>query len=1220
MAELIVMGDYQGPGEQQTAETLARDLPSSWKVVFGRKLSGSRRDDLDFIVVGEHAVFLLEEKHWGPHVELGDQIWLVNGRARKNPLDRVNHLARVLAGQFRGRVAGYRAEVGGERLVIAAVVLSNDAVTVTRGPSYIDEEPVLRLADAASWLVREDARYASGITAVRQALIAFLCGLPGRDVKPTRIGPYAIVEEIEPIETARCFHARHAGQTVLLRCYPMHGWGPGATPQTVIERERLALRRLEERDRTWLIYPSFEDEARQWIVVPVVPALGKNLAASVRLGDPARDDGRLPRQVATDVVTDAFRGLAEVHAAKLVHRGLSPRRIFLGRGLRVKFSDFYLARVSGEDTIAHDVTAAHDAGVPYRAPECRNGIAFARPASDVFSLALALSGWVLGDLPTEPDVAAVRTAIAAVPLIGPVLADCLAVDSHERPSAAKAAERIEEAVAVEAQRRLQEEESAKVAAQFHVDGLVEGRYEIRTSLGVGGFAQTWRAWDTVTGADRVLKQFHEVMSDEARREFDMADSITFEQCARVYDVHPGDPSYLVLEYVPGTNLKRFASESPRDAACYREITLDVLAGLAYLHAHGVIHRDVTPGNVIVTPEGRAKLIDFGIAARPQSTTVVGTPAFMAPEQLAGKGAAPRSDLYELGVTLIYTMLGRYPYAGDPETGNDDRALMNPPTPDERDAWGPLGAGILDVLFTLVAADPVQRPGSADEVADALRLVDDIPVIAGQRLVNPVVDSLRGLYRASGIGNDDNRGLDSPFARQTYVPTRLDTELLPTIVAGEKRLVLLTGNPGDGKTSFLKKVGERLRADGAEGEENEAGWRLRRGGHTFVAVFDASESHDGKSSDDLMFGALDPAAGEDPSRRTVLLAINDGRLLQFFTDNEDRYEDIALEVRHQLAGRPAGDPGIALVDLKRRTLARRTDGGASLASQILGTFTDTRRWQPCEGCLSRDVCPVRGNAEALRGPALYAVDELVATSYLRRQRRATFRDVRSALAWLITGDLSCEDVHKAREQGMDLRRGRDALVEDLAFDLRSADYLVREWADLDPANTVAPEVERAARADPSITGDPALFSGRDRALAQRRLFFGTWRPDLEPGVRPRLPVPRPVRGCPVRCLRRTARGHLPSATARAQPDARGSRVRRRRPRGCEPGARGNWPGANGAWAVLKEIPAADSHVDAGGTPSSVHRVAPGHAPAPPHRRAIPRPHARHVRARAPCRRR
>ena len=66
------------------------------------------------------------------------------------------------------------------------------------------------------------------------------------------------------------------------------------------------------------------------------------------------------------------------------------------------------------------------------------------------------------------------------------------------------------------------------------------------------------------------------------------------------------------------------------------------------------------------------------------------------------------------------------------------------------------------------------------------------------------------------------------------------------------------------------------------EDSKAGWRMRRGGHTFVAVFDASESHDGKSSDELMFGALDPAPGDDPARRTVLLAINDGRLLQFFT--------------------------------------------------------------------------------------------------------------------------------------------------------------------------------------------------------------------------------------------------------------------------------------------------------------------------------------------------
>ncbi|HXT89698.1 MAG TPA: protein kinase, partial [Trebonia sp.] len=620
------------------------------------------------------------------------------------------------------------------------------------------------------------------------------------------------------------------------------------------------------------------------------------------------------------------------------------------------------------------------------------------------------------------------------------------------------------------------------------------------------------------------------------------------------------------------NLKKFAAESPPDAKNYRAIALDLLDGLAYLHAHGMVHRDLTPNNVIVTPDGRAKLIDFGITSRSQATTVVGSPWFMAPEQRAGKGADARSDLYEFGVTMIYAMLGRFPYAGDPEHGDDDRAALVLPTPEEREAWGPLGAGMLDVLFTLVPASPGQRPASADDVADRLRLVDEIPVIAGQRLVNEAVDSLRGLYRASSIGNDDNRGLDSSFAQQTYVPTRLDTELLPAIVAGEKRIVLLTGNPGDGKTSFLMKVGEQLRRDAAEViEDSKAGWRMRLHGHTFVAVFDASESHEGKSSDELMFGALDPAPGDDPERRTVLLAINDGRLLQFFRDYRDRYPQAAVEVERQMAGQQASDPAVALVDLKRRTLARQSDGGASLAVQVLGTFTDPQLWRACDGCLSRDVCPMRHNAEVLRGPAVTAVDELVATSYLRRQRRATFRDVRSALAWLMTGDLSCAQVHEARERGMDLRRGDGALVEDLAFDPRSADYLVREWADIDPANSAAPEVERAARADSGIVADPSLFTDRDRALAQRRLFFGTWRPDFGPA--------------PVRAYRYL--GEFEGALRGDRLEA--ARVRLLRGLSRLLGAPGyaggdlavNNQGAGfaaqggaGSWAVLKEIPAGE----------------------------------------------
>ncbi|MGI5286545.1 protein kinase domain-containing protein [Nonomuraea polychroma] len=1167
MAELTVMGEYQGPGERKTAESLARDLPGSWHVIAGRKLSGPRRDDLDLVVVGDHAIFVLDEKAWGPRIELGDQFWRVKGEERRNPLDRANHLARVLAGQLRSRVPGYGSKVRG-RPVIAGIVLSHDTVELVVGPTYADGDAVVRLADAASWLQDEDDACGTGLQAVRSETIAFLFGLPGREPKPERIGPYQVMGEIEPIETARCFHAKDGDRTVILRCYPMHGWGPDASPQGIMERERLALDRLEERDRAWQIHPSFEYEARQWIVVPVVPARGKSLATSLRIDDPVREDGRLPQQVAIDVVTDALRGLSEVHEAGLVHRGLYPRRIFLGRGLRVKFSDFYLARVEGERTIAPQMSADADPGVPYRAPECRTSIANATPASDVYSLALALSGWVLGDLAAEPQVEAVRGAIAPTPVVGPVLADCLADDPRERPDAATAVTRIGQIVEAMNEERVAVGETG-AAEEFRVGGVVADRYQIKESLGRGGFAHTWRAWDTSAEADRVIKQFHDdAAASHAQQEYKAADRIRHDHCARVYDISRDKPGYLVLEYIPGDNLRDFAAAGSPNPERYRTIALDVLSALAHLHDRNLVHRDVTPTNVIITPEGRAKLIDFGVAGRPRATTVVGTPPFMAPELRAAQGATVQSDIYGFAVTMIYTMLGRPAYAGDPARGDDDRERLLPPTDDERQAWGPLGEAMLNVLFTAAHADPAMRPASAEELAAELRLLDEIVAPKGERLVNPAVDNLRGLYRASSVGNSGNRGLDDEFAHRTYVPTLLDTELLPAIARGELRLVLLTGNPGDGKTSFLVKTSERLRQDGAKIiSENAAGWRMNLNGHTFVAVYDASESHDGKSSDDLLREALDPAPAEDPQRRTVLLAINDGRLLQFFTDYEHLYEDDAREVLGQMSGKPAGDETIALVDLKRRTLARRPGDAPSLAGRILDSFTAPEQWKRCEGCLSRDICPMVRNAAELRGPAREAVEELVATSHLRRQRRATFRDVRSALAWLITGDRSCDGVHQARERGMDLRRAGDALVEDLAFDPRSADYLVREWADLDPANTAAPDVERAARADRSVVADPTAFGDRDRERVQRRLFFGLWSSgglgrktvrvyrhlgEFEEALLGSGERPKEIRGRVLLGLSRLlgAPGYRGSDLAVAD------------------------QGAGGTWAVLKEIPATE----------------------------------------------
>ena len=220
----------------------------------------------------------------------------------------------------------------------------------------------------------------------------------------------------------------------------------------------------------------------------------------------------------------------------------------------------------------------------------------------------------------------------------------------------------------------------------------------------------------------------------------------------------------------------------QDAERCRDIVLDVLAALGACTLADLLHRDVTPTNVIITPEGRAKLIDFGVSDDRRTTTVVGTPAFMAPEVRGGRGADARSDLYEFAVTMIYVMLGRFPYMGDPDRGDDDRSVLVRPTADERLTWGPLGSAMLDVLFTLLPADPEGAARRPNELTSELKLLQEIPIPGRCRYQSRGGQPSRPLPR-QWRRQRGNRGLDDQFARDTYVPTLLDTELLPAIVRG-----------------------------------------------------------------------------------------------------------------------------------------------------------------------------------------------------------------------------------------------------------------------------------------------------------------------------------------------------------------------------------------------------------------------------------------------------
>jgi serine/threonine protein kinase len=1100
MARLHVLGDWHGPGEQKTAERLAAELPADWDIVAGRDVpDGMGTVDLDLVVVGRNAVFVCEEKAWGRHVVAGEVSWYVNGERRHNPAKQVAHATRVLAGRIKLKVPGWTEAVRRlprePRAVRGHVVLSHDRLELA-GAADLGADVVLRLADAAQTLRRHDAEYPSALTPLRPQLMAFLLGLGGRPdpAAPAQVFQYRVEGRPMRRGNATVFPARNpAGDLVDLICVPVATATDPVLARAQATREHDALERLATVDRAWRVQGWFEWEG--YLVTPVVVPTGSTslakLAASRRTGYDS--SGRLAPEIALPIVHDAFRALADVHERGITHRALRLRSIELTEAERVRFRDFDRARLLSTATIAPALDDDHPSA-GFRPPGV--AVEMFQPADDLYSLALCLVQWLHGDVADQPDHDLARRRAEDYPVIGSVLARCLAREPGEPYTAAAAAAAIEAVVEPPRPPDPVDPVDSEPTDVMEPGALLGGRYRLRRRLGEGAWAVTWLAVDENLDLPRTVKHMRpgRVTPEEVRAEYEHAAALRSHRCAQVHDrLALPEPGALVQEYVPGQTLHELTAGRPElDREQARRIAVDVLRGLAAAHEQSIYHRDVSPNNIIVRDDGRAVLIDFGLAARAEvAQSAVGSPPFTAPEVWTRRQWSAAADIYSAAASVLHAMLGRLPYAGP---GIDERRTLVRPSAEQDQRYG---QSLLGVLYRGVEPDPGARPANAAAFAEEVLRASEPIVVPGRRVINPTVDALRGLYRHSGIGNAGNRGLDDAFARDTYALTRLDTELLPAIVAGRLDVVVLSGNPGDGKTSFLVRVGAALDDAGAvELHSDAAGWRRRLGGRTFAAVYDASESHGELSSDALLHQAFDPgpaARPGSPALHTVLIAANDGRLAQFCVDHAERYPEVTAALQRQLLGEDAAadaDDRVVLVDLKRRALAMPDLDEPALGANILTSFTALHRWDACRPCEARDACPIRGNATALRaGQARRAVSELLLTSHLRRRRRATVRDLRSAFAWLITGDLSCDLVHDELEAGLDPGAGRQAF--DLAFDPRSGDYLVQEWAELDPAELPAPGAARAARSRRDLIADLSGLDGAGMTRLKRALFFGAW---------------------------------------------------------------------------------------------------------------------------------
>ena len=253
-----------------------------------------------------------------------------------------------------------------------------------------------------------------------------------------------------------------------------------------------------------------------------------------------------------------------------------------------------------------------------------------------------------------------------------------------------------------------------------------GRYRLESQIAAGGVGEVWHAEDTVLTRPVAVKLLraefagHAEMQERFRAEARHAGALSHPAIARVYDYcepSPGHPAFLVMELVDGPSLAAVLAAGPLGAARTMDVVAQVASGLQTAHAAALVHRDIKPANLLLAADGQVKITDFGIAHVAGSVpvtrtgTVMGTPAYLAPERVSGASATPASDLYSLGVVAYECLAGAQPFTGKPlEVAAAHRDLPLPPFPHA------VPAEVARLVAELTAKNPAARPASAQEVA------------------------------------------------------------------------------------------------------------------------------------------------------------------------------------------------------------------------------------------------------------------------------------------------------------------------------------------------------------------------------------------------------------------------------------------------------------------------------------------------------------------------
>jgi serine/threonine protein kinase len=1149
MAQVIPIGQPANDAERGAIAYLRDHLPSEYRLLHNFELRSADGQwfEVDIAIIAPHAVYLVDVKSTYGNIHVAAGKWHPESRTPfVSPLPKLRFHTKLIHALLSAAAYGPHASM--RDIWIEATMLLTSPDAVLRDPEGRDKEHTLNLQGcerfftAASRLPDRTPLPASTIPHLGLIISSITGKARPQQGLPLLGRSWQCEERLTSNDFYTEYRARNVNvespERVIVRVYRADPYLPAE--ERAVQRERIAnaytaLNRLPQHPAIPAARDFFPTERDDAFVLVLNDMPGCSLR--LHLSKPSM---ALTMDQKLRIARDILSAVTHCHANSVLHRAISPATIIVGIDSQARLTDFDFARPGPprERTLAHEIPESIEPA--YLAPEIKDDPLQSSTASDVYAVGATLYELFTGK-PTFDNLDAALEATQVFPeKVSAVVTglpqgfdtwieSLCRFDDAKRPSAANALLGFD-AIFLPPPSESADSESQTTFVQpldytnLQPGLLLKNKYQVEQALGKGGFGRVYKVIDTFGDVTRALKIITadristlERMKQEYRT---LAKLPEHPSVVRVYDgdfLEGDQVPFLVMEFVDGSNVQELIASKKISAQEAHQLAISVADGLAHLHRHNVTHGDIKPANLMWTST-TVKIVDFNVAIRTGDDQARGggTLRYVPPDldREAPQSEADRidRDIYALGVTFYEALTGEYPWPGTKTPPCDQ------PVRDPRQVAGyeDLTQGVVTLLQKVAAPQRSQRYASASELAVALRSLTTLRQgsLAKDRLLttqslqalasagqprpnfNPFVAYMLSLYSQSQRTNAGTRDLDT-LGRLTYVPTALDRFLEPAVLRGEFRLVVITGNAGDGKTAFIKQVEDEARHRGASvttyGTGN--GTRFKIGNRQFQTNYDGSQDEGDKVNDDVLRQFFAPFSGADPvawpTDETRMIAINEGRLVDFL---EQFAGELPLAKRILQRGLTSGipDEGVVVVNLNLRSVVAATPDLPSILERLVKRLVEPQFWVPCRECDLRDRCYAYHNAQTFANPTagpqvLERLTFLYRLVTLRAKFHITLRHLRSALAYTIAGTRDCDEIHALYQQGDPIEIANNFYFNSwAAIGIRPHDPLLSILAELDVGQTSNPKLDRSFDFHPPDPA-PALMDFSPRGRYDRDLL-------------------------------------------------------------------------------------------------------------------------------------